>query len=584
MSLNIKGGSFLIQEVALTDIFIPEEFTSEQLAFKKTAEDFAIKEVNPKNKDLEEQKMDILIALLKKSGELGLTAVDIPEKYDGLGQDKITSCLVSEALSQGSAFVVSFSAHSGIGTFPIIMYGNEEQKQKYLPKLASCEIISSYALTEPNAGSDALAGITNAKLSPDKKNYIINGEKTFITNAGISDLMVVYAKINGDDFMSAFIVEKKFKGISVGNEEEKMGLHGSSTCSLSFDDAVVPKENLLGEQGKGHHVAFNTLNYGRLKLGSACVGTAKFIIDKTVNYAKTRKQFSANICEFGAIKEKLASMYIKTFASESVVYRTAKLYDLAIANVPKDDLKMLDHAMGEFAIEAAVVKVFTSEALDFICDEAIQIHGGYGFIKEYEIERIFRDQRVNRIFEGTNEINRLLIIINLLKKAQKGDLPILEKIKDITEELMSFSEEPESTDILSDEIRLIKNFKKISIMMAGTAFQKYGDDLINEQEILMRLSNIIINIFTNESVIARTLKLIEKDGEEKSEIPIAISKVLVYELGNDIHAQGREAFCHINKGDDLRTSLSALRRLLKIKEYPDLIGLKQKVAEYLISR
>jgi len=470
----IRGGSFLIQSGSADEVFTPEEYTDEQKMIAKTAEEFVVNEVVPNLEAIEHHNFDISVRLLKEAGELGLLGGDVPEKYEGLGLDKITTALLTEKLARGRSFSLSFGAHVGIGSLPIVYFGNDDQKRRYLPDLASGKRLAAYCLTEPGSGSDALGAKTTAKLSEDGKHYILNGEKQWITNAGFADVFVVYAKIDGEHF-SAFIVERNFPGVSFGPEEKKMGIKGSSTRTVILEDVPVPVENLLGEPGRGHVIAFNILNVGRYKLAVGAVGSAKRALDIATNYAKERKQFKTPIANFSLIKNKLANMAIKTYASESSVYRTVGLFDNAFSNLgeKEDDGKEVAKAVSEYAIECSINKVFATEVLDYCVDEGVQIHGGYGFMSEYEIENMYRDSRINRIFEGTNEINRLLIPDTLVKRAMKGELPLLQKAAGLQEELMSYYPEEIEDTPLALEKHLIEMTRKIILMVAGSALMKY---------------------------------------------------------------------------------------------------------------
>lgn len=579
-----KGGSFLIQESSPENTFTPEDFTEQHKMISQTANEFVEKEVLPKIEEIEEQNWEVTLSLMRKAGEIGLLAVDIPEEYGGLGLDKTSSMLVAEEIGKASSFAVTHGAHTGIGTLPIVYFGTEEQKKKYLPKFATGELISSYALTEPNAGSDALSIRTTATLSTDGKYYILNGNKIFITNAGIADVYITFAKINGEHF-TGFILEKNFEGISLGKEEKKMGIKGSSTRALNLDNVKVPIENVLGEIGKGHKIAFNILNIGRFKLGAAVIGGAKAVITESVKYAKQRKQFGKSISEFGLIKHKIGEMAIRTFVGESMVYRTAGLIDNILSGIDKSDPKANELALKgieEYAVECSIIKVYASEILDYVVDEAVQIFGGYGYIEEYPVARAYRDSRINRIFEGTNEINRLVITGMLLKRAMKGELPLIPAAQKLTDEIMGIGvQEEETTGIFAEEKKLLKSAKKAGLFVAGLAVQKYMTKLEDEEEIIGRISDIIMEIYAMESAILRVEKMLARGGKNKTDIYIDIVKAFVNDSIIRVETYAKELLSAIAEGDMLRTYLTALRRL--IKHIPiNTISLRRKIADHLI--
>lgn len=579
-----KGGAFILEEISPDEVFTPEDFTEEQRMFAKTTEDFIETEIMPRMKEIESLKEGLMRELLKKAGDLGLMMVDIPEDYGGLGLDKVTSSLITEKLAKGGSFSVSFGAHTGIGTLPIVYFGTEEQKRKYLPALGTGQMISAYALTEPGAGSDALACKTTAVLSSDKKYYILNGEKQFITNAGFADVFIVFAKIDGERF-SAFIVERNLDGITTGVEEKKMGIKGSSTRAVNFDNVHVPVENLLGEEGKGHVIAFNILNLGRLKLGAGSIGAAKCCINEAVSYAKERVQFGKPICNFGLIKHKIGEMAIKTYVAESMVYRTASMIDEKIRDIKGEDrdinMKRIK-GIEEFAIECSIIKVFGSEVLDFVVDEGLQIFGGYGYIEDYPMEMYYRNSRINRIFEGTNEINRLLIPGLLLRRAMKGELPLLGAAQKVIQDIISYPVVYEiSEDHFSVEKAIVKNSKNIFLFCAGSAFQRFGEGVSEEQEILGLLADMVIEIFAMESAILRTQKNIKKAGEEKSEAKIYATKTYIHESIKRIEDMAIKILGTSSEGDMLRTQLSMLRKLTR--HLPgNTIMMRRKVADKII--
>lgn len=561
----IKGGSFLIDDIDPEQLHTPEDFSDEQNLMAKTTADYIEKDVLPHAETLVNQDWELTRKLLEKAGDLGLLGADVPEAYGGLGLDKISSSLITEKFSRSGSFALSFGAHTGIGTLPIVMFGNEEQKKKYLPDLASGKRLAAYALTEPGSGSDALGAKTTAKLNDEGTHYILNGEKQWITNSGFADIFVVYAKIDGEHF-SAFIVERDYPGVSTGKEEKKMGIKMSSTRTLILEDVVVPKENLLGEAGKGHKIAFNILNIGRYKLAVGCVGGAKRGVEVSAKYANERQQFKTPIANFTLIQQKIANMAVKTYATESSVYRTVGLFEDRFSQLSEEDQKdgqKIAKAIGEYAIECSLNKVYASEALDYIVDEAVQIHGGYGYMAEYEVEMAYRDSRINRIFEGTNEINRLLVPGTLVKKAMKGELPLLQKAQNLQEELMMMMPEEPGTDPLDQEKYLLKNAKKIFLMAAGVGVQKFGPKLENEQELLANVSDIINEIYVMESVIARTEKAINKSGAEKNKQKLLMTEVCCQEALNRIEALAKESLIAVEEGDQLRMMLSSLRKLTR---------------------
>lgn len=561
----VKGGSFLIDDIAADSVFTPEDLTEEHKMIGKTTEDFVANEVVPVLDKLEEHQFDISRNLLTKAGELGLLGSDVPEEYGGLGLDKTSSSVIAEGFALAGGFSITHGAHVGIGSLPIVFFGNEEQKKKYLPALATGEKIAAYALTEPGSGSDALGAKTTAVLNEAGTHYVLNGEKQWITNSAFADVFIVYAKIDGEHF-TAFIVEREFEGVSTGPEEKKMGIKSSSTRTLILQDALVPKENLLGEKGKGHVIAFNILNVGRYKLGVGCVSGARRTIELAAKYANERKQFKTPLSSFTLIQEKLANMATATYAAESSVYRTTGLFEDSLSSLSneeqKDGLKVAK-AIAEYAIECSLNKIAGSETLDYCADEAVQIHGGYGFMAEYEVERIYRDSRINRIFEGTNEINRLLVPGTILRKAMKGELPLLQKAMGLQEELMMMMPEEVGTEPLEQEKYLLKMAKKTFLMVAGTGVQKYQQKLDREQELLANVADIVNEVFSMESAILRTEKAMNKDGKEKHEQKLLMTQVYCQEAFNRIEAHAKESLVAMEEGDSLRTMLSILRKLTR---------------------
>ena len=580
----IKGGSFLIEDIEAENVFTPEDLTEEHLMIAKTTEDFIINEVVPNIEKIEEHQFDISRSLLTQAGELGLLGADVPEQYGGLGLDKVSSSLITEKFSRAGSFSLSYGAHVGIGTLPIVFFGNHEQKSKYLPELATGEKIAAYALTEPGSGSDALGAKTTAILNEAGTHYILNGEKQWITNSAFADVFVVYAKVDGQHF-SAFIVERDFEGVSTGPEEKKMGIKGSSTRTLILQDAYVPKENLLGEVGKGHIIAFNILNVGRYKLGMGTIGGAKRLIEVAVKYANGRKQFKTPISKFTLIQEKLANMAVAIYATESQLYRTTGLFEERLSSLSEEEQKdgmKVAKAIAEYAIECSLNKIAGSETLDFVVDEAVQIHGGYGFMAEYEVERAYRDSRINRIFEGTNEINRLLVPGTLLRKAMKGELALLEKGMELQEELMMLMPEEVGEEALDQEKYLLKMAKKILLMVAGTGVQKYQQKLQHEQEILSNVADIVNEIFQMESAILRTQKAINKQGIESNKQKLLLTEVYCQEAFNRIEAHAKESLVAMEEGDSLRMLLGALRKLTRHTPI-NVIAKKREIATKVIS-
>ncbi|OQX65939.1 MAG: acyl-CoA dehydrogenase [Desulfococcus sp. 4484_242] len=579
------GGEFLITDAAPEEVFTPEDFTDEHKMILDTAKGFIEKEIQPNIEKLDEKDHDLVLSLLAKAGELGLLGTDVPEEYGGLGLDKVSTTLVAEAMGTAASFGVVYGAHTGIGTLPIVYFGNDEQKKKYLPKLASGEWCGAYCLTEPGAGTDALNAKTKAVLSEDGKYYILNGEKMFITNAGWASTFIVYGKVNGEQF-TGFIVEKDFPGVSTGKEEKKMGMHGSSTRPVILEDARVPVENVLFEVGKGHKIAFNILDIGRWKLGASAVGGCKACITEAVKYANGRIQFKVPISSFGMIKTKLANMAVKTYMSDSMMYRLAGMFDnkldLLDAEAKKSGAENAK-AIEEYAAECSITKVYGSEALDYCVDEYVQILGGYGFCAEYPAERYYRDSRINRIWEGTNEINRLLVPGTMMRRALQGRLNLLPAAQAIAGELMSYS--PLSVQLpdtpLALQEHMVRMSKKIALMAAGAAAQKFGQNLVKEQEILANIAEIVIEIFAMESGLLRTQKIIAKDGEEKAKYQIEAVKVYVDEMIPRIELWAKQTIAYMEEGDMLKTQLAGIKKLARYQPINS-IRLKQSIANRII--
>lgn len=579
-----RGGGFLLERPAPEEIFTPEDINEEQKMIAKTTEDFVKEQVWPVLEEIENHHFDHTVRLLKQAGELGLLGADVPEEYGGFGLDKITSTLITEKVSLGRSFGLSHGAHVGIGSLPIVFFGNEEQKKKYLPALATGEKIAAYALTEPGSGSDALGAKTTAKLSGDGRYYLLTGEKQWITNSGFADVFIVYAKIDGEKF-TAFIVERDFPGVSVGPEEKKMGIKGSSTRTLILDEARVPVENVLGEPGRGHVIAFNILNIGRFKLAAGCLGSAKRAIEISAKYAKERKQFKVPIAKFGLIREKLATMAAKTYALESMVYRTGGYFEENLSKVEGAQGADVAKAIADYALECSINKVFGSEVLDYVVDEGVQIHGGYGYMQEYEIENMYRDSRINRIFEGTNEINRLLIPATLMRKAMKGELPLIQAAQALQEELLMMmptlpEEEPA---LLEEEANLIDNAKKIFLMTAGLAVEKYQQELEKQQEILRDIADIAIEIYAMESAWLRAKKALDKEGEDKARLKAELTRAYVHEAFPRIEQRARHTLSAMEEGDVLRTQLSVLKKLTRYTPINE-VALKRSIAKQILEK
>jgi alkylation response protein AidB-like acyl-CoA dehydrogenase len=579
-----RGGSFLISSCRPEDVFTPADFTSDQKLIGQTAEEFVEKEVVPFISDLEQHKEGLMPSLLKKAGEVGLLGGGIPEEYGGAGLDKVSSTLLAEKLASYASFAVSHGGHSGIGTVPIVYFGTEEQKKKYLPRIATGEIISCYCLSEPQAGSDALASRTRAVLSPDGKNWILNGQKMWITNGGFADVFVVFAKVDGEKF-SCFIVEKGASGFSIGAEEKKMGIKGSSTVALFFENCPVPKENLLHEIGRGHIVAFNTLNAGRFSLGAYCLGGAKNVLEVSSKYAKERTAFGKQLMQFGLIQAKLAEMAIRIYAVESMIYRSAGQIDAAIATPPEGTSKTQHgmHMLEEYAIESSISKVYGSEVVDECVDEGVQIFGGYGFHEDYPVARAYRDSRVNRIFEGTNEINRMLIIQMLMKRAMGGVLPLIPAAMKLGEEVLAgptLEETPAGP--FAQEERLVENSKKIFLLSAGACVQKFREQLSEHQEIVAALANVVMEIYAMESCLRRAQKAAKRSSGGTSALMNDATRAFISDAMDQVETEARIALAATLEGDNLRTQIAVLRRFAK-REPIDTIALRRRVAAAVLA-
>ncbi len=564
---NIQGGGFLIQESLPENTFTPEDFSEEQLMVQGICNEFLKKEVLPHLVELDAQQAGLMPSLIEKAGELGLLGAAFPEEFGGLGKDFVTATLINDSLGAGHSFAVAMSAHNGIGSLPILYFGTQAQKEKYIPKLATGEMKGAYALTEPGSGSDALGAKTTAKLSEDGTKYILNGQKIWITNAGFADVFTVFAKLDGTQF-SAFIVEKGTPGLSYGEEEHKMGIKGSSTRQLFFENCIIPKENLLGEIGKGHLIAFNILNIGRLKLCAATTGASKLAIHTSIVYAKTREQFKTPIANFGAIQHKLAEMAIRTFAAEAALFRTAQWIDdkeQALLNEGKGMGALLG-AAEEYAIECAMLKVLGSECIDYVVDEGVQIHGGNGFSDEYNISRAYRDSRINRIFEGTNEINRLLVLDMYLKRAMKGRINLMSAAMGVQKELTSMPDFGTDDAPFAEEKKAIANFKKAILMCAGAAVQTLMMQIEHEQEILMNIADMLIDTFQAESVLLRTMKMTQNNNLNAS-FALDITRTFIYDAADRINVAGKCAINSFASGDEQRMMLMGMKRFTKVSSY-----------------
>ncbi|HWY08833.1 MAG TPA: acyl-CoA dehydrogenase family protein [Candidatus Acidoferrales bacterium] len=574
-----KGGSFLLESAAPSDIFTPADLSDDQKLIGQTAEEFVIKEVLPLAKDLENKKPGLMAELVRKAAELGLMSGGTPEEYGGAGLDKIATTVLTEKISIYGGFAVTHGAHAGIGTLPIVYFGTEEQKKKYLPKLASGELIGAYCLSEPQAGSDAQNSLTRAELNKEGTHYILNGQKMWITNGGFADLYVVFAKVDGEKF-TAFIVERKFPGCKPGNEEHKMGIHGSSTTPIFLENCMVPKENVLHEIGRGHIVAFNVLNAGRFTLGASGVGGSKYVLMTASKYSKERKAFGKQIGEFGLMREKLAEMAIQIFAVESMIYRTAGNIEAAMhaASGSGDKAQNTMKVLEEYAVESSISKVYGSEMLDFVVDEGVQIFGGYGFHEDYPVCRAYRDSRVNRIFEGTNEINRMLIIQMLMKRAMGGQLALIPAAMKLADEILagpSFEETPEG--VLAEEARTIANSKKMFLQAAGGAVQKFREKLADEQELIGALANIVMEIYAMESTLLRAQKAAASKGEAASSVMIDAARVFIADAAERVDHEAKRAIAAVHEGDMLTTQMAVLKRFGK-RPAVDTIALRRRVA------
>ncbi|HET9743404.1 MAG TPA: acyl-CoA dehydrogenase family protein [Terriglobales bacterium] len=581
---KIAGGSFLIEDRRPEDVFTPEDFTDEHRQIAQTTEEFALKEIVPNADKIEHKEFAVTRELIRKASELGLSSVDIPEEYGGMEMDKVSSAIIADYMAKVGSFGVAFGGHTGIGTLPIVYFGTDAQKKKYLPKLASGEWIGAYALSESSSASDALNCRTRADLSADGKTYVLNGEKMWITNAGFADLFVVFAKVGGEKF-SAFIVERTFPGFSVGAEEKKLGIRGSSTCPLILNDCKVPAENLLGEIGKGHVIAFNILNIGRFKLGAAAVGGARTSLQSAIGYAKQRKAFGKSLTEFGLIREKLADIAMSIYVGECLSYRTVGMIDEALRDIDKhspDASTQIRKGIEEYAVECSILKVWGSEMLDQVVDHVVQVYGGYGFVEEYPAERAYRDSRVNRIFEGTNEINRMIITGWLMKRAMSGQLALMPAIKKLMDEVVAGPSAPDEAEgDLATERALLAKAKKVALFVAGVASQRFMTGLADQQEVMAAIADIIIDVYAMDSAVLRTLKLIGSQGESHAGTAIAMTQVYLAEAVARIEVAARKVIAAAAEGDNLRIQTTILRRLVK-SDPVNTIGLRQQIATRVI--
>jgi alkylation response protein AidB-like acyl-CoA dehydrogenase len=583
---SISGGSFLLEARPPEEIFTPEDFSEQHVLIAQTAEEFAQKEIIPNIEKMEHKDFSVTRDLLKKAGDLGLSGVEIPELYGGMELDKVSAAVIADHIAKYAGFATTWGGHTGIGTLPLVYFGNDEQKKKYLPKLAAGEIVGAYALSEASSGSDALNCRSRAALSSDGKHYILNGEKMWITNAGFADLFTVFAKVDGEKF-TAFLVERHFPGFSIGAEEHKMGIRGSSTCPIILNDCKVPVENVLGEIGRGHIIAFNILNIGRFKLGAMCVGGARESLNNAIGYAKQRKAFKKVIADFGLVREKLANMAMLIYVGESLVFRTVGMMDAALAVIDKsaaDAAKKTLKAIEEYAVECSIIKVWASEMLDYVVDETLQIYAGYGFVEEYPAERAYRDARINRIFEGTNEINRLIITGFLLKRAMGGQLALMPAIKQLMDEVLSGPSSGEEVEgVLAEEQKLVASAKKLGLFAAGAATQKYMMQIEQQQEVMGAIADMVIEVYAMESVLLRTMKIASAQGETAAAVPIAMTRVYLSQAMDKIESAARKIIADVADGDMLRTQMAILRRLAK-HDPVNAIALRQQIAEKVIER
>jgi alkylation response protein AidB-like acyl-CoA dehydrogenase len=586
---SINGGEFLIKETEAQNIFIFEEFSEEQKMMAQACQDFVDTEIHPRIEDIDNMKNpDLVPQIFKKAGELGLLGISVPEEYGGMGMSFNTSMLIADIIGAAGSFSTTYGAHTGIGTLPILYYGNEEQKQKYLPNLATGEWAACYCLTEPDAGSDANSGKTKAVLTEDGKHYLINGQKMWISNAGFADIFIVFAKIEDDKNLTAFIVEKGFGGITMNEEEKKMGIKGSSTRQVFFNDCKVPVENMLSERGNGFKIAVNILNIGRIKLGSGVLGGCRTVTSYAIKYSSERKQFGVAINTFGAIKQKLAEMAVKIYASESLCYRAGqdiedRMNELATQGISDSEAKL--KALEQFAIEAAIAKVHGSEVLDYVVDQGVQVYGGMGYSADAPMEKAYRDARISRIYEGTNEINRMLMVGMVLKRAMKGEINLFEPAMAVANELTSVPsfESIDTSELFAAEKEVIKKLKKVFLMVGGKAAMALQDRIESEQEIMMNLADVMIEIYAAESAILRTEKLVSQRGEEACKQQIALAQVYLFEAVEKIQTSAKEAIASFTKGDEQKVMLMGLKRWTK-SELVNTKELRRQIADFMIEK
>lgn len=579
------GGSFMVEKPGTRRIFTPEDFSDEQKAMAETAIKFCANEMLPRKEEIDHKEEGILLDIMGKAGELGLLMVAIPEEYDGLGMDKTTFVLVSECLAPEASSFITIAAHTCIGTHPLLFFGNDEQKKKYVPKLGTGEMIAAYALTETGAGSDAMGCKTKAVLTEDGKHYILNGIKQFITNGGIGNLFTVFARVDGEkEKFSAFLVERDHPGCSTGVEEKKMGIKGSSTTQVIMEDCKVPAENLLGQIGEGGRAAFSVLDLGRLQVGGACAGSAKWLLKETIQYGKDRQQFKTPIIEFGMTRRKIADCMALIYATESIAYRSSNLIDLALEAIPADDpeaRKKKIMAIGNYASECSVVKAFGSEALNIVADHSIQIYGGYGYTEEYPAEKVYRDSRINRIFEGTNEINRYIIVGSLLRAAMKGKVPILDFIKQLDKELQDKKLPKAGKGPLGEAVLQCELGKRIMLYCTNVAFQKYGEKLVDAQYELEMLADMAIDCFCMDTAACRALQLVEGRGEDGAELAVLLTRIICFEGHARINDLARKLLMSVPEGKDVNKHLKNLDKMAKVKNF-DLIGVKKRAADMAV--
>lgn len=578
----LKGGSFLLEDHDPQEVFTPEDLSDEHKMIAQTAHEFTEKEVLPLDAEIESKDYKVTLELMKKAGSLGLLSIDIPEQYGGMGLDLLSSLVAGENMSGQASFSGTLGAHTTIGLLPIVYFGTEEQKMKYLPRMATGELIGAYALTESGSGSDALGAKTKAVLSEDGTHYLLTGQKMWITNAGFADVFIVFAKVDGEKF-TAFIVERNFPGVSIAPEEHKMGLNGSSTCAVNLEEARVPVDNVLGEIGKGHRIAFNILNIGRLKLGVGAIAGSKRVTSVATEYAKQRHQFGVPIASFGLIKHKLAEMAIKAYVGECMIYRTVGMIEEALTTVDRDSPEQVLKSIEDYAVECSVIKVTGSETLSYCADEGVQVFGGNGYSKDYPVERAYRDARISRIYEGTNEINRLIISGQFLRRAMKGDLPLFQAAKKLMDEVLQPSMSEESGEgIFSAERAALTNSKKTAVAVLGSAAQKFRDKVQEQQEVLAAASDIIMDIYGMESALLRTEKLISARGAESCAVHIDATRTFVNDAVQRIEQHAKRALAAMSEGDELRTMLAVLRRFMKYTPF-DTISARRRIADSIVA-